>query len=63
MHEMSVSLATLSITLWNKFNGVLYNIIYLARLNLAKGMRNDLGLEFFQNVTIINQVMSDVEAS
>lgn len=47
----------------NKFNGVLYNIIYLARLNLAKGMRNDLGLEFFQNVTIINQVMSDVEAS
>lgn len=38
-------------------------IIYLARLNLTKGMRNDLGLEFFQNVTIINQVMSDVEAS
>lgn len=37
---MSVSLATFSITLWNKFNGVLYNIIYLARLNLAKGMRN-----------------------
>lgn len=63
MHEMSVSLATLSITLLNKFNGVLYNIIYLARLNLAKGMRNDLGLEFFQNVMIINQVMSDVEAS
>lgn len=63
MHEMSVSLATFSITLSNKFNGVLYNIIYLARLNLAKGMRNDLGLEFFQNVMIINQVMSDVEAS
>lgn len=60
---MSVSLATFSITLSNKFNGVLYNIIYLARLNLAKGMRNDLGLEFFQNVMIINQVMSDVEAS
>lgn len=38
-------------------------IIYLARLNLAKGMRNDLWLEFFQNVMIINQVMSDVEAS
>lgn len=61
---MSVSLATLSITLLNKFNGVLYSIHYLlARLNLAKGMRNDLGLEFFQNVMIINQVMSDVEAS
>lgn len=60
---MSVSLATFSITLWNTIVFCIIFIIYLARLNLAKGMRNDLGLEFFQNVTIINQVMSDVEAS
>lgn len=47
MYEMLVFLVIFFIILLNKFNGVLYNIIYLVRLNFVKGMRNDLGLEFF----------------